>query len=174
MAQARKSRPTGKAKTPHASAFKWTPEIEGEILTRIGDGESLRKICGDDWLPSRETVHKRITNDTDFADRYARAREAQADTLVDQIIEIADDDSGDWEETENGPRLNAENIQRSKLRIDARKWMAGKLRPKAYGERIDHTSSDGSMSPAPSTIIIEAADDDSDDPSAEEAGTAIQ
>lgn len=135
------------AKKPHASAFKWTPEIEVEIFRRIGDGQSLRKICEDDWLPSRETVRKRLIEDDVFAGQYARAREAQADTLVDEIVEIADDSSGDWEETENGPRLNAEHIQRSKLRIDARKWMAAKLRPKAYGERIDHTSSDGSMSP---------------------------
>lgn len=118
-----------------APSYKWTPEIEAEIFKRIGEGESLRKICDDDWLPSRETVHKRIVADAEFADRYARAREAQADTLFDQILEIADDASGDWEETEGGPRLNAEHVQRSKLKIDARKWMAGKLRPKVYGDR---------------------------------------
>ena len=123
-------------KQPHGSAYKWTPEIEAELFMRISDGESLRSICEDDWLPSRETVRKRLMDDDDFAGRYARARETQAHTLVDQIIEIADDQSGDWENGENGPRLNAEHIQRSRLRIDARKWMAGKLAPKVYGEKI--------------------------------------
>ena len=125
-------------KPPHGSAFQWAPEIEAELFKLIADGESLRAICEDDWLPSRETVRKRLMDDDAFAGQYARAREAQADTLVDQIIEIADNTRGDWieGEGEGGPRLNAEHIQRSRVRIDARKWMAGKLRPKVYGEKL--------------------------------------
>jgi hypothetical protein len=72
--------------------------------------------------------------------------------MADETLEIADDAQNDWMERNGaddvGYQLNGENIQRSRLRIDARKWMAGKLRPKVYGEQqeIDHTSSDGSMS----------------------------
>ena len=74
------------------------------------------------------------------ADHYARAREAQADAIFDEIIDIADNAQNDWMER-NGERggsgyeLNGEHIQRSRVRIDARKWMAGKLRPKVYGDK---------------------------------------
>ena len=122
-----------------APAYKWTQEIEDEIFRRIAHGESLVTICKDDWLPSRETIHKRIRNDAEFADKYARSKEDQADYIFDEILAIADDRSNDWIETENGPKLNAEHVQRSRLRIDARKWMAGKLRPKVYGEKSTTT-----------------------------------
>jgi hypothetical protein len=125
----------------HGNAYQWTQAIEDEILLRIANGESLKAICEDDWLPSRETVRVRIINDADFAGRYARAREAQADTFFDDCLEIADNARNDWMERkgkdDTGWIENGEHLQRSRLRIDARKWMAGKLRPKVYGDKAD-------------------------------------
>ena len=69
-----------------------------------------------------------------------KAREAQADALFDEILEIADDSRNDTVHGENGDTPNHEWIARSKLRIDTRKWMAAKLRPKVYGDKIDVTS----------------------------------
>lgn len=121
--------------------YPWTPEIEGEILLRIANGESLKAICSDDRLPSRETVRVRVINDADFSGRYARAREAQADSFFDECLEIADDARNDWMERRGeddaGWVANGEHINRSRLRIDARKWMAGKLRPKVYGDKLE-------------------------------------
>jgi hypothetical protein len=84
-----------------------------------------------------------------FREQYARAREAQADAIFDEILDIADDGSNDWMERrrEDGSVdevVNHEHIQRSKLRVDARKWMAGKLAPKKYGEKVqlDHGVTD--------------------------------
>lgn len=119
--------------------FDWTPEIEEEILGRIMLGESVAKICGpdrDDWTPSERTFYSRLLSDDEFSQRYARAREMQAETLAGQILDIADDASGDWIDGENGPRPNPENTQRSRLRVDARKWMAAKLAPKKYGDKV--------------------------------------
>jgi hypothetical protein len=66
----------------------------------------------------------------DFLERYTRAREAQADKLFREIIEIADDASGDYVTTSDGKRIvHHENIQRSRLRVDARKWAAARLAP---------------------------------------------
>src|SRR5258708_32882014 len=60
-----------------------------------------------------------------FRDQYARAREEQADKLFREIIEIADEASGDYVTTSDGKRIvDHENIQRSRLRVDARKWAA--------------------------------------------------
>src|SRR5260370_40206331 len=75
----------------------------------------------------------------DFRDQYARAREEQADKLFREIIEIADDASGDYVTTSDGKTIvDHENIQRSRLRVDARKWAAARLAPKKYGDHISH------------------------------------
>src|SRR6516225_264540 len=76
--------------------------------------------------------------------RYTRAREAQADKFFREIIEIADDASRDYVATSDGKRIvDHENIQRSRLRVDARKWAAARLAPKKYGDRIEHDHKGG-------------------------------
>lgn len=113
------------------------------ICERIADGESLRSICDDENMPARSTVFKWLSLVEPFADQYARAREAQADAIFDDIIQIADDGRNDWMERKDaedeniGWRENGEALRRSQLRVDARKWMAGKLRPKKYSDKLE-------------------------------------
>ena len=88
------------------------------------------------WLADREKA--------EFRDQYAHARAMQADRLFDEAIEIADDASADWVETDDGKKvLNHEHVQRSRLRVDTRKWAAGKLAPKRYGDKLQHTGDGG-------------------------------
>lgn len=121
----------------------YSQEIADTICDRIANGESLKSICEEDGLPSKSTVFKWLNEQEGFSDKYARAREAQADALFDDILSIADDGRNDWMERQDdeggniGWRENGEALRRSQLRIDARKWMAGKLRPKKYGEKLD-------------------------------------
>jgi hypothetical protein len=108
------------------------------ICERISNGESLRQICDGDDMPAASTVFLWLSADSAFSEQYARAREAQADAIFDEILLIADDGRNDWMERKNEEDANMgwrEN--RSRLRIDARKWMAGKLRPKKYGDKIE-------------------------------------
>lgn len=91
-------------------------------------------------MPNRATVFRWLATNNIFRDQYARAREAQADTLADEILNLADEcrigvktikkANGD-EETVTG-----DMVDRTKVQIDARKWIAGKLRPKVYGEKV--------------------------------------
>ncbi len=68
----------------------------------------------------------------------------QADALFDEALEIADDAAGDVTTDKDGKEtVNHENIQRSRLRVDTRKWAAGKLAPKRYGDKIQHTGEGG-------------------------------
>lgn len=108
------------------------------ICELIADGNSLRSICKDNPdLPSKATVMKELTIDAPFQDQYARAREQQADHLFDEIQQIADDGRNDTYFDDSGNRMtNHDVVARSKLRVDARKWMAGKLRPKVYGDKV--------------------------------------
>lgn len=114
------------------------------ICIRIAEGESLRSICEQDGMPDKATVFRWLADEGNaaFRDQYARARELQADTLFDDILEISDDARNDWMERNpekgGGYELNGDHIQRSRLRVDARKWMAGKLKPKVYGDKITH------------------------------------
>lgn len=99
---------------------QYTPELAAAICERLSQGDSLVKICRDETMPRRERVHEWIRENGDFAERYARAREDQADHFADEIVAIADEE----------PDSN-----RARVRVDARKWVAAKLKPKRYGER---------------------------------------
>jgi hypothetical protein len=119
---------------------EYTQEMADIICERIADGESLRAICRDDHMPVKSTVFKWLNQNKDFADQYARAREAQADSLADEIIDIADDNSRDVVKDQDGHEVvNHDVIARARLRVDARKWIASKLKPKSYGERTELT-----------------------------------
>lgn len=115
---------------------EFSQDLFDRICERIAEGESLRAICEDKDMPARVNVIRWLEKDEALRNQYARARELQADHEFDEIKVIAD-------------LADAEGVQVARLRIDARKWRAGKLRPKVYGDRsaIDHTSSDGSMTP---------------------------
>lgn len=102
------------------------------VCERIADCETLQSIA-DSAEVSKGTL---ITWLAGYSDQYARAREAQADKLAEDILAIADDGSNDTYQTENGEVTNHDVIARSRLRVDARKWLAGKMAPKKYGDKL--------------------------------------
>ena len=113
----------------------------------------MKDICSDPAMPSTSMVYRWLADPerVEFRDRYAHAREVQADNMADEILSIADDARNDWMERQdyNGEagswQLNGEHIQRSKVRIDSRKWLAAKLKPKVYGDRtaVEHSGEVG-------------------------------
>ncbi|RZK31618.1 MAG: terminase small subunit protein, partial [Hymenobacter sp.] len=106
----------------------YTPEIAKHICQQLAEGRSLRSICEGEDMPNRSTVYDWLdANVQGFPDQYARARTRQAETFLDEIIEIADDTSNDDTQTEHGPIPNHEWITRSKVRIDSRKWFMAKV-----------------------------------------------
>lgn len=119
---------------------EFSQTVADAICERLAEGESLRTICSDDALPARSTVFKWLATADGFADQYARAREAQAEALFEDMLEIADDSSHDVKlvgrEGEEREVCDTEFVARAKLRVDTRKWMASKLAPKKYGDRI--------------------------------------
>src|SRR5580692_5216704 len=85
----------------------------------------------------------RVQDDREgFSNRYARARDLQAQGIADELLEIADDGRNDWtQRTGNDERggweLNGEHIQRSRVRIDTGKWLLCKMLPKVYGDKAE-------------------------------------
>lgn len=124
---------------------KFTATLGARICMRLMAGESMRQICADEKMPGQTTIYRwlALSNESnvqpfyvEFREQYARAREIQAEMLIDEILEIADDSRNDWMDR-NGYRVpDPEAIQRSKLRVEARKWLASKLFPKVYGDRL--------------------------------------
>ena len=124
----------------------YTVEIATQICERIADGESLRKICRDESMPSKGTIMRWLEASGAFQDQYARAREMQADTLADEIIEIADtiEIGVTTETTENGVKtVRGDMVQHRRLRVESRKWYAGKVAAKKYGERLALSNPEG-------------------------------
>jgi len=118
--------------------------------------KGLQQLCNSvEWMPSKYTILQWLIKYEDFQTQYTCARARQADTLIDQIVEIADDSSQDTIYTEKGEIFNAEFAARSKIRIDARKWLASKLAPKKYGDKLDVTTDGKEIS---STVVISPFD----------------
>lgn len=118
-----------------------------DICRELIEGRSLRAVCRGRGRPALGTVMRWLAERPDFRTRYGLARQAQADALFEEMLEIADDAAGDFVEKKSGTpglAVNAENIQRSRLRIETRKWIIARLAPKKYGERPE----DGAIDPA--------------------------
>lgn len=120
----------------------YAPDIFDQMLDRIANGESVRQICASEGMPSLDTFYRWLREDAEKAERYARAKEQQADYYAEEIIEICDDASNDWMERDGKQMLDAEHVARSRLRIDTRKWLMGKLKPKKYGDKQPGNSPD--------------------------------
>lgn len=124
---------------------KYTADLAGEICARIADGQSLREVCRDEEMPAKSTVMLWLRDKEGFSDQYAQACEARADYWADEILEIADDATNDWMMRKSGDDeievANHEHVSRSKLRVDARKWLMSKMAPKKYGDKVttEHT-----------------------------------
>lgn len=123
-------------KRPVGRPSEYTKELADLICTRMENGETLREICRDEAMPSRQTVLNWCDKHDEFVGQYARAREALQDYWADEIVEIADDASNDWMTKEGVDVVNSEHINRSRLRIDSRKWLMSKLAPKRFGDKI--------------------------------------
>jgi len=127
----------------------YTREIADTVCARLASGEALRQICRDEGMPPAPTVREWVVSDRDgFAERYMRARELGWQEMAEETIDIADDGSNDWteRETEKGrvvKAFDAEHVQRSRLRIDTRKWLLSKMLPGLFGERVALTGGDG-------------------------------
>jgi len=122
--------PSSQSKSKGGRPSTYSTDIADKICERLASGESLVVICQDKDMPCKTAVYSWLQKHPEFTDKYVRAREAQADTHVDEIVHIAD--------TEEDP-------QKARVRIDARKWVAGKQRPKKYGDKsqIELTGQNG-------------------------------
>lgn len=128
---------------------EWTGERKEEaiklILEEISNGRSLLSVLNNDRdktkLPSRRLFNEWVKTNEELSTNYAQAREERAEKIFEEILEIADDSSKDtkiiYDKAGNEIKVeDTEWVNRSKLRVDARKWMLGKMQPKKYNDRL--------------------------------------
>lgn len=133
--------------------------LKVEICARIADGEPLRAITREDGMPQWRTVYTWLDEDAEFKARFAGARDIGFDAIAEEALEIADTpmEGVKTEYSAMGTKETREDmLGHRKLQIETRLKLLAKWSPKKYGERVDHTSSDGSLSPKPSIIELVA------------------
>ena len=119
----------------------YTDELADVMFSRIMSGESVNSICKDDDMPDKATFFRWLRTHQEFRDNYEVATSERSDALFEEMLDIADDGTNDWMEKHDkdgnciGYVVNGEAIQRSRLRIDVRKFHASKLKPKKYGDK---------------------------------------
>ena len=132
--------PQTKEITKTGRPSSYTEQMANLICIRLAEGESLNKICKDEGMPDKATVFRWLASDASFCDKYARARELQAETQFDELIDIVDQPpelsyvtGKDGELIE--VKFDSSYVQWMKLRVDTRKWTAARMAPKKYGEQ---------------------------------------
>jgi hypothetical protein len=116
---------------------KFTQELFDKICNEISESErGLNHICRENGI-APVSFYDWVGNNDELANKYARARELQAEFMAEQIIAIADENAGVLPTTGG---TDSGKVAQNRLRVDARKWIASKLLPKKYGEKIDLTT----------------------------------
>lgn len=116
----------------------YSQDLADRICEQLADGKSLRTVCLADDMPDKRSVFRWLRIHEEFSHQYARAKEESADALSDEMLDIADDGSNDWmASSDGGQDYNGDHVQRARLRIDTRKWIASKLKPKKYGDKLE-------------------------------------
>lgn len=167
---------------PAGRPSNYTQKQADVICEQLARGESMRKVCESEDMPAMSTVFRWLRERDEFRQQYEVAKDEAADVMVEEINEIADNSTNDYiiqlaeavnekpasEWTEEDIKVLVikaapEHIQRSRLRVDARKWTASKLKPKKYGDHTRHELSgkDGKPIEMAWTVnIVEPSDAD--------------
>lgn len=115
------------------SKIDWGDELIDRICDEVSSGRSVAELSKEGWCPSQPSIYREMARNEDFADRMGKARAAQQEYEADNCVALAD-------------AATNEDWQVVKLRIWARQWRAAKLAPKKYGDKLDLTNSDNSLS----------------------------
>lgn len=122
---------------------KWSANPEAaiaDLCTHVVEGGHSAEFCRSKGLNYPTLLHWLNADKTRF-ELYARAREDRADKIADEIVAISDevDVSTKYDGEDVRLALDAAAVARNRLRVDARKWVASKLKPRVYGDKLDVT-----------------------------------
>ena len=116
----------------------YSDDLADRICAALATGISLNRLCKQDDMPAPATVFRWLGENPGFRDKYTLAKQESADAMAEDILDIADDQTQDELLTEEGYRGNPVAVNRARLRVDTRKFLMAKMKPKKYGDRINH------------------------------------
>lgn len=112
------------------------------LIDRVTNGRSLSSVLREDDMPVLRTFQLKLERDEKYRAAYDKAVQDRADRLADEIMELADET---MPPELQGPGASAW-VQQKRLQVDARKWIASKLKPRTYGDRLDVSVTDNRIS----------------------------
>lgn len=157
-----------KARARPGPASSYTPELGTTVCELVANGVTLRAIAATEGMPAVSTLMLWLDGrHPAFTEQYIRAREAQADKLAEETLAIADEDCTMVRADKHGSRdedgqgntevvFDATAVARNRLRVDARKWLASKMAPKKYGDKLALGGAEGL--PAMEVVTRELSD----------------
>lgn len=115
---------------PGGRPSTYTEDLAAEICAQLAEGKSLRSILKtNESYPAMSTIFKWLRDNDSFSEQYTRAKAESADALADDIQDIAD-----------GTLDGTYDPQSARVAMDGKKWIASKLKPKVYGDKLDLTT----------------------------------
>ena len=127
----------------------YSPELASKLCSYLSMGKSLRTACKQEGMPSIMTVYNWLSKHPEFVEQYTRAKEESAEALAEDMLDIADESPTAIETDKDGniiaTKLDSAGVARNRLRVETRKWVASKLKPKKYGDlaKLELTGKDG-------------------------------
>lgn len=109
-------------------------DTQEELLRRVMEGESVNSICKADGMPSKSTVFKWLLEEPEFRAGYWIAKAWYTETISEEMLDLADAKPPMIVDSEGNSRVDPGAVQHTKLQIDTRKWLAGKLNPRRFGD----------------------------------------
>ena len=135
----------------------YTQDLADKICEGISGGASLKTVCSGEGMPDPRSIFRWLRLHEDFCRNYVRATEERSEAMAEEIVDIADDGSNDFMTITKGDKSyeveNKEVTNRSRLRVDTRKWLMSKMKPKKYGEKVDLTTN-GKDLPTPLLHVL--------------------
>lgn len=126
----------------------YSQELADKICEQLAEGKSLRTVCKSENMPSLSSVFSWFRTKPEFLQQYTRAKEESADAYVEEMQDLADEAA-----------LDKDAINKARLQIDTRKWVASKLKPKRYGDKLDMTTN-GKDLPTPLLNVLRSHNSD--------------
>jgi hypothetical protein len=130
----------------------YTKELGDKVCSLIIEGNSLLSVCSMEDMPDKSTIFRWLRKYPEFRDNYDISTTERTLAMGEEIIDISDDGTNDYMTITKGDKdYNVEDREvtnRSKLRVETRKWLMSKMLPKKYGDKLDLTS-DGKQLPTP-------------------------
>jgi len=110
---------------------KYSKEVAEKICSKVSVTSAglMQLYHENDYFPHPDTIYEWRSKIPEFSDMYAQAKKHQADILAEQIIEMSDNCAIEY-------HRGSEYIMATRLQVDSRKWMAAKLLPRIYGDKV--------------------------------------